>query len=317
LDDVSAAAALLRAGGLVAFPTETVYGLGARFDRPAAIAAVFAAKDRPPDNPLIVHCDSLDQLHRVAAEVPRSAMVLLDAFAPGPLTVVVPRNRSIDRMVTAGHDTVAVRIPAEPIARALIATVGHPLVAPSANRSGRPSPTHWQAVWQDLAGRIDGILRGEVPRYGLESTVVDCTTDPPVVLRCGALPLETIQQVLPQTRLAHADDLTAGRSPGVRHRHYSPRAIVVPFGAESELPADDRHALCLAVAPPGAWRLDARFGLAIAYADLAAYAQGLYAAFRDADDRGFTRIYCQWAPSAGVGRAINDRLERAAQADSA
>lgn len=313
IDDLDEAARLLRDGGVVAFPTETVYGLGARFDDPAAIRHVFAAKHRPADNPLIVHLSDVDQLPIVARHVPTSALELLHAFAPGPLTVVVPRGAAVDSLVTAGHDTVAVRIPAEPTARALIRAVGAPLVAPSANRSGRPSPTRWEDVWEDLAGRIDGVLRGRISELGLESTVVDCSVDPPIVLRLGALPLEELQRVQPAIRLAGAMDLAAGRSPGLRHRHYSPRAKVIPVEAFEALPATDASGMCLVLSPPADPHWSTRFADVRVFSGADEYARGLYAAFREADARGLLRVYCVMPPADGVGRAIRDRLARASE----
>jgi len=194
---IAEAAALLRAGGLVAFPTETVYGLGANALDAAAVARIFAAKGRPADDPIIVHVAERHDLEAVAANVPLVAQALADAFWPGPLTLVVPRGRAIPPIVTAGGDTVGVRMPAHPVALALIAAAGVPVAAPSANPFGRTSPTLAAHVAADLGDRIDLILDGGPCAVGIESTVVDCTAEPPVVLRPGGIALEALRAVVP------------------------------------------------------------------------------------------------------------------------
>ena len=295
------AAALLRAGGTVAFPTETVYGLGADAFAPEAIAAVFRAKGRPPDNPLIVHLAAPEAAGRVARRTPLGDR-LLAAFAPGPITVVLPSRGVLPPAVTAGLGTVAVRVPSHPDARGLLREAG-PLVAPSANRSGRPSPTAWEAVRDDLGGRISGILVGEVSALGLESTVVDATGGAPVVLRPGGVSLEALRAVEPLARLATPTD-AAERSPGTRHRHYAPLATVRVV-SRGDAPAPE--ALFLGLDAPLAG-----YGHAVVYPSPEAYARGLYAALREADARGMARVDAQAVPEAGIGRALMDRLRRAA-----
>jgi L-threonylcarbamoyladenylate synthase len=303
------AAVILRAGGTVAFPTETVYGLGADAFAPAALRAVFTAKGRPGDNPLIVHIAHLGQLAEVAGPPSASAALLIERFFPGPLTVILPRHPALPDEVTAGLETVGVRMPAHPVARAFLDACGRPVAAPSANQSGRPSPTTWQAVYADLNGRIDCLLRGGRSQAGLESTVVDCTGAVPYVLRAGVIPLEALQAVLPETRLAEASEPSQPRSPGLRHRHYAPRAAVRLVGTPAEAaPGPDAAYIGLA-APPA----PAAFGLTARCDSVEAYAYELFDFFRRCDDAGIATIFCQTVPPAGLGRALMDRLGRAAR----
>src|SRR5690606_15292661 len=182
-DSAREAAEVIRSGGLAAFPTETVYGLGADIFNPEALARIFEAKGRPQDNPLIAHIGRPEQMAMLAEEVSDSAQRLIEGFSPGPLTVVVKRAEGVPDLATAGLDSIGVRMPGNDLAREFISLCGTPIAAPSANLSGRPSPTTWEAVLEDLDGRIDCILKGEQTEIGLESTVVDCTKQPPVLLR--------------------------------------------------------------------------------------------------------------------------------------
>ncbi|MBI3329496.1 MAG: threonylcarbamoyl-AMP synthase, partial [Nitrospinae bacterium] len=223
---IGAAATVIREGGLVGFPTETVYGLGADALNPAALGRIYAAKGRPPDNPLILHLSSLDQLVWVAAEVPASAYPLMQRFWPGPLTLVLPKSPRVPALATGGLATVAVRIPAHPVALALIQAARTPLAAPSANRSGFPSPTTAQHVFDDLHGCIALILDGGPTAIGVESTVLDVTCTPPILLRPGGITREALETVSGPVRWA-VDAQEQQRSPGTRYRHYSPRAPVL------------------------------------------------------------------------------------------
>ncbi len=255
---IAAAAAVLRRGGLVAFPTETVYGLGADALDPAAVARIFAAKGRPAHDPLIVHVLDAAGAAQVAAILPPAAVRLAAAFWPGPLTLVVPRGRAVPDAVSAGLDSVAVRAPAHPVARALIAAAGVPIAAPSANRFGHTSPTTAGHVMADLAGRVDLVLDGGPADIGVESTVVDCLVDPPAVLRPGGVTLEALREVIPAIRSsapelraaameAAAADAGGGeapsgaetpplRAPGLLARHYAPRArLVLVRGADADV----------------------------------------------------------------------------------
>jgi L-threonylcarbamoyladenylate synthase len=315
------AAGILRRGGLVAFPTETVYGLGADATSSRAVRGIFQAKGRPADNPLIVHFADAGDLPRLPAVARRLAA----AFWPGPLTLVIPRLPAIAPEVSCGLDTLAVRVPDHPVARELIRRAGVPLAAPSANRSGRPSPTTGDHVLADLDGRIDGLLDAGPARVGLESTVLDLTADPPTVLRPGGIPLEDLRRVVPRVGLAGP---TAGpiRSPGVRHRHYAPRARVVPVDGAGADAAAALKALVGRLRGQGlrvgvlltAELTDADLGADVVKsmgprADLAAVAAGLYAGLRAMDETGVDVILVDWDfPGTGLGRAIRDRLARAA-----
>lgn len=306
LDSAAAAAAVLRRGGLVAFPTETVYGLGADATDARAVARVFAAKGRPADNPLIVHLPHVDALASVAV-LPPAARPLL-AFLPGPLTLVLPSRGVLPDAVTAGLDTVAVRVPDHALAREVLRLAGRPVVAPSANRSGRPSPTTWQAAFADLDGHIDAVLRGAPTTVGLESTVVDATGETPVVLRPGGVSTEALRATAPALRVLGDDgsDVLAARSPGLRHRHYAPAARVRVLDALGDArPGPDALYLGLDAPPPG-------YAHAVVPADVAAYARALFDALREADRRALARVEALAVDEAGLGRAVMDRLRRAA-----
>ena len=226
--DISRAARILKQGGVVAFPTETVYGLGARFNDLRAVRKIFAVKGRPQDNPLIVHISRMDQLTKIARNVSPESARLMKKFWPGPLTLIFKRTRFVPKLVTAGLDTVAVRMPDHPAARALIDQCGSPIAAPSANRSGRPSPTRYQDVLRELSGQADFILDGGKTRAGLESTVVDTLSRPPRLLRAGHIPAETLRKYLPGLTISHAHSShTKNMSPGMKHRHYQPKCPVL------------------------------------------------------------------------------------------
>lgn len=301
------AAALVKAGQLVAFPTETVYGLGVLATDAPAVARLFRAKGRPGDNPLIVHIADRSQLSLVVRRVPKAAQRLMAAFWPGPLTLVLPRQVGLAAAVTAGLDSVGVRIPRHPLALALLRAVGAPVAAPSANRSGRPSPTRWQDVLADLDGRIAAVLRGTASRVGLESTVVDCRGRAPRVLRPGAITFEQLRKVVPTVRPYAPRRGGVLRSPGLRHRHYAPRARVVLVDDLREVErAPAAGAIGCRPVPRG------RFGFVRCCRSVAGYARALFAFFRACDARGLRTIYCERVPPIGLGAALADRLARAA-----
>lgn len=305
---IEEAGRLLRAGALVAFPTETVYGLGADATNGRAVAAIFETKGRPRINPLIVHVAHLAEAERIA-EMGAPARRLAAAFWPGPLTLVLKRRAEagLSDLVSAGLDTVAVRVPGHPIAQALLAAAGRPLAAPSANRSGRVSPTTAQHVADDLGPRPAMILDGGPTAYGLESTVVDATGDDVVLLRPGAIPREAIEGVLGRALAAgRASDDVSPSSPGQLASHYAPRAglrldardvrpgeALLAFGAN--VPATPGPALNLSPTE-----------------DLKEAAAGLFAALRALDATGCAVIAVMPIPETGLGEAINDRLRRAA-----
>jgi L-threonylcarbamoyladenylate synthase len=313
-DIIREAARLIRNGGLVAFPTETVYGLGANGLDGRATARIFAAKGRPLDNPLILHFSSPEEVYRVA-EVPKRAAALMDRFWPGPLTLVLPSMGVAPREVTAGLSTVAVRMPSHPVALALIAAGGVPLAAPSANSSGRPSPTDAAAVAEDLGDSADLILDGGPASVGVESTVLDVTGGDLVLLRPGGCPVEEIEDFTGLKVVLEGGE--ARRSPGTRHRHYAP---TVPLLLHDEKDARER-----AIAAGGrvAWLGmegpeilfapgEADPELSLVFTSPENYARGLFHGLRTLEASGAAVIVAQRPRShEGIGLALIDRLERA------
>jgi L-threonylcarbamoyladenylate synthase len=230
---IQTAAKIIQNGGLVAFPTETVYGLGADALNADAVLALFAAKKRPLDNPPIVHVASPVEVARLVQKVPMKAELLMEKFWPGPLTLVFKHSAIVPNVTTAGLDTVAIRMPKHKVALALIRSSGCPIAAPSANLAGKPSPTTAQHVFEDLNGRVDAIIDGGATNIGVESTVVDVTVTPPIVLRPGGTTFEALKHVLGDVKLhvfVEAEKelpLEKIRSPGMKHRHYAPKADVL------------------------------------------------------------------------------------------
>ena len=309
---IAKAVALLRAGQVVALPTETVYGLGADALNPAAVARIFALKGRPADHPLIVHLPPDEPLEQWAADVPPTARALAQAFWPGPLTMILARGARVPRAVTGGQDTVALRVPDHPVALALLRAFGSGIAAPSANRFGHLSPTTAAHVRDEFGDALPLVLDGGPCRVGIESTIVDLTRGTPVVLRPGAISAADI------ARVALGTDTTgdvnppapAPRASGLLERHYAPRtpAELVESAA---LPARlaDLTALGQTV---GVLALGHSIGDGIVLPnEAAAYSQGLYAALRALDRRGFSRLLIQAPPRDEPWRAVNDRLQRA------
>jgi L-threonylcarbamoyladenylate synthase len=330
-DQLQEASVCLRNGGLVAFPTETVYGLGADARNTQAVERIFTAKGRPSDNPLIVHTASMDAAIALTDGVNAIECRLMAQFWPGPLTLVLPvRPGAVSPRVTAGLDTVAVRVPSHRIARELLARAGVPVAAPSANRSGRPSPTRAEHVRDDLGGRIDGIVDGGAADVGLESTVVRVDKAGAVhVLRPGGISAEQLRAAgfvtAAEPSAAVGDPGEAPRSPGTKYAHYAPQGqLCVVDGAadavgceiqarlQTDAAAGERTAV-LAFTHAGA--LPYRADLVIALAqrgDIATAAQRLYAALRECDARGITRIYAEAVDPTGLGFAYMNRLRKAA-----
>jgi len=298
------AAGFINRGNLVAFPTETVYGLGASVFNAAAIEKIYAAKRRPADNPLIVHIADVSDVGRIAGPVGAAAKALMDAFFPGPLTLVLPKADAVPFAVTAGLETVGVRMPRLAITRSFLRACATPVCAPSANLSGRPSATTWQAVAEDLDGRIACILMGDPAEIGLESTVVDCVADPPVLLRQGAISLAEVQAIVPETIVERSEPGRA-RSPGLIHRHYMPRARVVVLSNGGVCESGD--AAYIGLTPPN-------FGvkLSLVCGSKQEYAARLFEFFRECDRRSIPTIYCESVTNGGIGAALMDRISRAA-----
>ncbi len=302
------AARYIAHGEVVAFPTETVYGLGAHIFNEEAIKKIFEAKGRPTDNPLIAHVSELSQIKTIASQVPPIAQKLIDAFFPGPLTLILPKHHSVSTIATAGLKTIGVRMPDHPIAQQFLKACGVPLVAPSANLSGKPSPTTWQAVREDLNGRIACILKGDQTKVGLESTVVDCTESKPLILRAGGITLEQLRQVVPETEIADAHKTDTPKSPGQKYRHYSPRAhVFLSSFPQFTVPGGD--AAYIGIDAP--MRKDS-FSKILLCKDVVEYAHLLFRFFRECDEDGIRSIYCQAVNEEGLGLALMDRIRRAA-----
>jgi L-threonylcarbamoyladenylate synthase len=302
-DDIRRAVDVLRAGGLVAFPTETVYGLGADASNPRALHRLFAVKGRPSDHPVIVHVARAAQLDDLARDVPDVAHTFAEAFWPGPLTLVVRRrNDRVAAEATGGRDTVGIRVPDHPVARALLDAFGDGIAAPSANRFGRVSPTTAQHVRDDLDGDVDIVLDGGACTVGVESTIVDVTGAEPVVLRIGAIDEEQLAQLVGKPLVRR----TAGEvaAPGTLESHYAPEARVELVRVD-EL---DARAGCLRAAGLAVGVLDAPD-------DVGEYARGLYRDLRELD-RHRVDVILAVAPAdtEGIGAAVADRLRRAAAA---
>jgi L-threonylcarbamoyladenylate synthase len=332
--DLRIAADLLRKGGTVAFATETVYGLGANALDAQAVAKVFVAKQRPAWDPLIVHVSDESMLAQVAASLPASAQVLIERFWPGPLTLLVPRHPSLPDAVTAGRDKVGVRMPAHPVALALIRAAGVPVAAPSANTFGHVSPTSAAHVAADLDGRIDAILDSGETTLGLESTVVDTCQDPCMLYRPGAITLEQLREAWPAVEVyldrpqSDADDDETDRaalaSPGLGIRHYAPRArLVLVDGIDLQEGLVRALEYARAAGQSAGVMLPDEFGTASAgaaavfewgaWSDPSMLAQRLFSGLRSLDDQGVQVIVCPLPVAKGIGVAIVDRLRKAAR----
>lgn len=320
---IEQAGAVIRAGGLVAFPTETVYGLGADALNPDAVRRIFEAKERPSWDPLIVHAASIDQLRLLVREWTSAAETLARHLMPGPLTLVLPKAESVPDLVTAGRPTVAVRIPAHPVAQALIRASGTPIAAPSANRFGRPSPTNADHVMADLAGRIELVLDAGPTPVGVESTVLDLTTQPPTILRPGGVPRETIEQLVGHVRLLE-EALPEGQpmpSPGTSPRHYAPRVPLLlcpPEPAAFAQAIEDALNLyeCVGAMTPEGWQLPSsprvvRYEWG-SWGDWQTLAKRLFAGIHWLEAQKVQAIVCPLPPAEQLALAIRDRLLRAA-----
>jgi len=308
-DSPEEAAAILNSGGVVAFPTETVYGLGAGICHPEAILQLFRAKGRPSDNPLIVHLGSIDQLDEVAEALHADARALIEHFFPGPLTLVLQKKSSVPFSVTAGLETVGVRCPSNPVAQEFLRLCGCPVAAPSANRSGLPSATSWEAVMEDLDGKIECVLRGRPSTIGLESTIVDCSGVKPLLLRAGAITLEQLQMVAPDITVNAVTNKPeeSPKCPGLKYPHYAPKASIILCSGEKSCVADSPSSAYIGLsAPPEG------VALCKVCATLEEYGQELFRFFRFCDAEGIGVIYCELPSNEGLGRAIRDRLLRAA-----
>lgn len=318
---IQEAAQLLRDGEVVAFPTETVYGLGANALSDKAVEEIFFAKGRPSDNPLIVHIATEGQLDGIVTEIPSVAKKLMDAFWPGALTIILPKKDGLSEKVTAGLKTVGVRMPSHPVALALLQEANIPVAAPSANRSGRPSPTTAQHVYDDLKGRIAGVIDGGATGVGVESTVVDCTGKIPVILRPGGVTREQLEEVVGTVKVDAAlkDEKIAPKSPGMKYTHYAPDAPLIIIEGRKEflqgIVDKDRHdgkKVGVLTTAENQHGYDADVVIACGERkDLSSVAQHLYEALRDFNDYDLDVIYSESFTDKGIGQAVMNRLTKA------
>lgn len=312
-------AEILKSGGLVAFPTETVYGLGASAFLDEAVKKIFIVKGRPGDNPIIVHISNLSQLSLVAREVPEKARLLAEKFWPGPITLILPKAKAIPNSVTANLDTVAVRMPSHPVARKLIEIAG-PIAAPSANLSGKVSPTRAEHVIADLYGKIEAIIDGGNTHIGLESTVVGNLKDVPVLLRPGGVTLEMLEAVVGHVEV-HAvargeTEASFAISPGMKYRHYSPDAkvILVETSASArifEIFEKERRQCKAALLLFSRQRKGADIFVG-SKGSMEEYAKNLFRLLRELDKRGYESIVVEGVEEKGIGLAIMNRLRKSA-----
>lgn len=327
-EELKEASAVIRSGGLVAFPTETVYGLGGDATNPEASRKIYAAKGRPSDNPLIVHIADFSQLRNIVAEVPQEAEKLAEAFWPGPLTMILRKNDVIPYETTGGLDTVAIRMPSHPVARAFLQDSGCMIAAPSANTSGRPSPTTAQHVWEDLHGKIEILLDGGPVGIGIESTIVDLSEERPMILRPGFITQEMLSAVLGDVGmdpgLASENSKQPPKAPGMRYRHYAPKAdLTLVEGTMEEviskINALTREAQAMGKSV-GVLATEENKDCYVAdhvivigqRQDEAEIARHLFDVLRQFDDLQVDLIYSESFVAAGVGQAIMNRLLKAA-----
>ena len=326
---VQTAAEIIKKGGIVAFPTETVYGLGADALNPKAVLALFEAKKRPLDNPPIIHVENAEDVHKLARCVPPEAELLMKRFWPGPLTLVLKRSEVVPDVTVAGLDTVAVRMPKNKVALALIKESGVPIAAPSANLAGKPSPTTAEHVLDDLNGRIDAVLDGGSTCVGVESTVLDLTVCPPMVLRPGGTTFEALREVLGEVELhpfvAAEKEMAVGetRSPGMKHKHYAPKAKLILVEGSVSGVVDKIRELAEAYGRKGCsvgvlatdetaskYKADIVKSLGSRF-NLDAVAQNLFRLLREFDAEGVDIILAEGVPAEGLGLAVMNRLRKA------
>lgn len=327
-DIMTEAGAILKQGGLVAFPTETVYGLGADALNEAAAAKTYEAKGRPSDNPLIVHIARIEDLRVITEQVPALTYKIADRFWPGPLTMILKKSDAVPYGTTGGLDTVAVRMPDHAAARALILAGGGFVSAPSANTSGRPSPTEAAHVEEDLTGKIDMILDGGMVEIGLESTILDMTVSPPMILRPGAITREMLMELVgtidTDKAILHADSEEAPKAPGMKYRHYAPKAKLTVVEGSIEAVVEEINRLTAASLAKGC-----RIGIIGTEETIGRYCAGevknigtrknentiaasLYGILREFDELGVDYIYSEAFAEDGIGSAVMNRLMKAA-----
>jgi len=329
-EKIRIAADIIKKGGLVAFPTETVYGLGADALNPKAVLALFEAKKRPLDNPPIVHVGKIEEVYRLARRIPQKAKTLMERFWPGPLTLILERSEIVPGVTVAGLDTIAIRMPRHSVALALLRESGCPIAAPSANLAGKPSPTSAEHVLEDLDGRIDAVLDAGPTNIGVESTVLDLTSSPPQILRPGGTPYEDLKHVLGTVDIhpvAVADKeikVEKVRSPGVKHKHYAPKAEVIVVEGETRKIVKkvkemaEQHAqkgLKVGVLATDETAANYRGYVTKSLgsrSDLATIAKNLFRLLREFDTEKVDVIIAEGVPLQGLGLAVMNRLRKAA-----
>lgn len=323
-DEIKEAALWIKNGRIVAFPTETVYGLGANATSDVAVEKIFAAKGRPSDNPLIVHVASIQQVQQLATHIPEVAAKLMESFWPGPLTIVLQSSGKVSQYVTANLPTVAIRMPDHPVALALLQQAEVPVAAPSANRSGKPSPTQAIHVLQDLTGKIHGVIDAGPTGVGVESTVIDCTTDIPTILRPGGITKEDIERVIGRVNIDPSlnDEELTPKSPGQKYLHYAPNAPLILVSANEEeirslLMEEKKKNQKIGVLTTDenvhVWDEADVIISCGTRKDLKTVAQNLYDSLRQFDEANVDMIFAETYPKEGIGQAIMNRLEKAAQ----
>lgn len=329
IDKIRIAANAIKKGGLVAFPTETVYGLGADALNPKAVEKIFAAKRRPPDNPIIVHIAKKEDVYKLAREIPSGAEELITQFWPGPLTLILRRSSLVSDTTVVGLDTIAIRMPRNKVALALISESSVPIAAPSANLAGKPSPTTAQHVLDDLAGRIDIMLDAGHVRIGVESTVIDMTTSIPQILRPGGVPYEKLKSVLgevelhPSAMASRKIRVTESRSPGMKHRHYAPKAeMILVEGEFNKVVRRVQELAILHMAEKkvgilGTDESQLKYNADIVKSlgtrkDTATMAKSLFSLLREFDNEKVDIIIAEGIALEGLGLAVMNRLRRAA-----
>lgn len=305
-NSVKIAADFIKKGDVAAFPTETVYGIGANAYDEKAVRKIFKAKGRPADNPLIVHIARKKDISILAKEITPSAKKIISEFFPGPVTVILKKNEMVPDVVTARLDTIAIRMPASKIARGLIKLSGVPVAAPSANLSGSPSPTNFIHVLRDMRNKISCVLVGPAAMYGLESTVIDCTGKFPVILRPGSITLEQIRKL--DKSAVYQKRVVKVKSPGQKYRHYSPKAKVkLITNYELQITNKKTNAAFIGLNK----KFAKGFELVKICKTIEEYAKNLFSFFRECDEMGIKTIYCEKVPEKGIGAAIMNRLRKA------
>ena len=315
----------IKDGGLVAFPTETVYGLGGDGLNEVAAKNIYLAKGRPSDNPLILHINDQKMLSRIVSEVTPMAKKTMTAFCPGPITIILPKSNIVPKAVTGGLDTIAVRMPDNDIARALIKYADTPIAAPSANISGRPSPTTAQAVYKDLQSRIDMVLDGGACQFGVESTIVDCTEDVPIILRPGAITKEMLEEIFPVVKIDKAivGANVVPKAPGMKYKHYAPKVDMILIEGDNEKMSssikkilhkyeNEGKKVGLLVSDEVANELNHQNTFSYgSQENLAQIASEIYEGLRYFDNKDVDIILAQGTTDKGIGLAIMNRLHKA------